>query len=662
MKEKDIVRKQRRRKILKKMKQKKRAKIVIRNLAFKITEDNLKEHFSQYGEIEEIKILTKPDGKPTGVAFLQFNLVQSAAKAIHHANMKPLLDRAMVVDWAVPKNKFSQNGADVKSEMKTESIDENEHYISEVKIDNDEIESDLDAEADSKEVTMESRKADDESDDEEAEIKDESEDTDNDESKNNGEDEKDDEPDEEEVEIKDESEDTDNDERNNDDEANDDDDDDDDDDDKDNINITINQSIKEEKDEYNRSNTKHPRRISNDVSEGKTVFLKNLPFSVKNDELKEYMKQFGPVDYALVCIDPLTEYSRGTAFVKFQHVQDAEKCLASNELRLRDQIIEVHRALHRNEVLNKKSLKEQRIKDTRNLYLIKEGVVLAGSPAAVSVSVSDMEKRLKLEQWKSQMLRNLNMFVSRVRLAVHNLPPDLDDAKLRQICKNHSGPKAVIKEARVMRDLKNVDATGKGKSKEYGFVAFTTHEDALKALRSLNNNPNIFSKTRRPILGFSIENRILVNAKERRIQKSRDRNPLWSGNNNKRKREDAKEEKVPIKRLKARKSDNSDEKPYAGITGNLGQDRLRSNYNLKSQAQLHMQTVKKQKKVNKMTKELKTLKKEKAKRRQENMPVKQKKKFDEDDANFNKLLNNYRSKLKGINLKKSKWYESTSQS
>lgn len=47
-----------------------------------------------------------------------------------------------------------------------------------------------------------------------------------------------------------------------------------------------------------------------------------------------------------------------------------------------------------------------------------------------------------------------------------------------------------------MRDFKNVDATGKGKSKEYGFVTFTTHEDTLKALRSINNNPNIFSKSR----------------------------------------------------------------------------------------------------------------------------------------------------------------------
>lgn len=53
-----------------------------------------------------------------------------------------------------------------------------------------------------------------------------------------------------------------------------------------------------------------------------------------------------------------------------------------------------------------------------------------------------------------------------------------------------------IFKARVMRDLKNIDVTEKGKSNEYGFVSFTIHDDALKALRSINNNPNIFSKSR----------------------------------------------------------------------------------------------------------------------------------------------------------------------
>lgn len=90
-----------------------------------------------------------------------------------------------------------------------------------------------------------------------------------------------------------------------------------------NDDVTIDKlAVKEETDsdeEENRSEfAKCPSRVSNDVSEGKTVFLKNVPFSVKNEELKKYMEQFGPVYYALVCIDPLTEYSRGTAFVKFR--------------------------------------------------------------------------------------------------------------------------------------------------------------------------------------------------------------------------------------------------------------------------------------------------------------------------------------------------------
>lgn len=42
--------------------------------------------------------------------------------------------------------------------------------------------------------------------------------------------------------------------------------------------------------------------------------------------------------------------------------------------------------------------------------------------------------------------------------------------------------------------------------------------------------------------------------------------------------------------------------------------------------------------------------------------MKQKKKLDADDTNFNNLLDTYRNKLKGINLKKSKWYESSKES
>lgn len=58
---------------------------------------------------------------------------------------------------------------------------------------------------------------------------------------------------------------------------------------------------------------------SHDINEGKTVFLKNVPFDITNDELRAFLvEQIGPVYFAVVCIDRLTEHSRGTAFVKFK--------------------------------------------------------------------------------------------------------------------------------------------------------------------------------------------------------------------------------------------------------------------------------------------------------------------------------------------------------
>lgn len=55
-----------------------------------------------------------------GCAFLQFEHVQSAAKAIHYSNLQPLIDRPVIVDWAVPKHKFSKNNSEatINDEMK----------------------------------------------------------------------------------------------------------------------------------------------------------------------------------------------------------------------------------------------------------------------------------------------------------------------------------------------------------------------------------------------------------------------------------------------------------------------------------------------------------------------------------------------------------------
>ncbi|KAG7204439.1 hypothetical protein KM043_004876 [Ampulex compressa] len=601
--------KQQQRKLQKEKKQKKRARIIIRNLSFKATEEHLKEHFSEYGEIEEIKILTKEDGKLLGCAFIQFVLVQSAAKAIHYANLQPLLDRKIVVDWAVSKTKFNKNTLQIKNEKETANESDVKTAAGKRIGESDTSDAKLE-----KKENIEERVKDD------SELSDDNvkEDLESlcDEGKSNLD-----------TSIKEEDEEDDEDEENEE-------------DDKTNI------------ENYTRVAAK-ARFQSHDVTEGRTVFLKNVPFSVKNDELKACMEQFGPVLYALVCIDPLTEHSKGTAFVKFKIVEDAEKCLAAGtELRLRDQILDVHRAMHRSEVENKASLQKQKERDSRNLYLVKEGVILANTPAAAEVSPGDMAKRLQLEQWKSQILRNLNMFVSRVRLVVHNLPANLDDGKLKEIFKSHSGPKAIITEARVMRDLKNVEASGIGKSKGHAFVTFTTHEDALKALRSINNNPNVFNKNKRPIVAFSIENRIMVNAKQKRAEKSRERNPLWREKRGKRKHESM-EEKGTSKKSRVDKPIETETSEYTGLVGRPGECKLRSKFNLKSQAILHKQALKKEKKQNKTAKKL-TVKKAAEEKAKNKIKPKEKTKSTLEDENFNKLVNSYRDKLNSIGIGKTK--------
>ena len=611
-----LIKKQERRKSSKEKSRKKRARIVIRNLAFHTNEENLKEHFAQYGAIEDVNVLRRSDGKSVGCAFIQFEHVQSAAKAIHYANLQPLLDRPVVVDWAVPKNKFSKDEVEgvkeeveIKVEKESDTEDSPTAECARKSNSNEELGSE-----DEEHVDIATDESDDEDLINESEVK----------SENDSE-----------VSAEDAKE----------------------------------KITGDEEETIDAKEIKRPRFESHDVSEGKTIFLKNVPFSVKNEPLKKYMERFGPVYYALVCMDSLTEYSKGTAFVKFKNIEDAEMCLAAGkDLVMEDQLLEAHRAIDRNELENKANSKQHRQKDSRNLYLVKEGVIMAGSPAAVGVSAADMAKRLQIEQWKSQILRNLNMFVSRIRLVIHNLPATFDDAKLRKVVERYGPPNAVIREARVMRDLKNVDMKAVGKSKEYAFVSFTTHDDALQALRSINNNPNVFTPKRRPIVSFSIENRVMVNAKQKRAQKSRENNPLWPGNKAKRKGENTNEE-VPTKKFKAQKpqkteriektktTDDSNKKSYSGMVAKPGENKLRTKFKLRTQAALHNQTVKKEKKMKKSTKKLQEKRRNRNENKKEAKP-KQRTKVKADDVNLDKLVNRYKNKLNSIELKKSKWYES----
>ena len=84
------------------------------------------------------------------------------------------------------------------------------------------------------------------------------------------------------------------------------------------------------------------------------------------------------------------------------------------------------------------------------------------------------------------------------------------------------------------------------------------HDTALSVLRVLNNNPEVFRKDQRPIVEFSIENRKALNARQKRLEKSREKNPNFAANNKENGASDGDSSEPPkAKRLK--KAENEDE-------------------------------------------------------------------------------------------------------
>ena len=82
-------------------------RIYVGNLPFSVTQEQLKELFSQYGEIEEAVVVTnKFSGRSKGFGFVSFKDDSSAEKAIAEMNKKEVEGRPLNVKEALP---FDEN-------------------------------------------------------------------------------------------------------------------------------------------------------------------------------------------------------------------------------------------------------------------------------------------------------------------------------------------------------------------------------------------------------------------------------------------------------------------------------------------------------------------------------------------------------------------------
>ena len=78
-------------------------KVYVGNLAFNVTEEQIREKFSPYGELTEVTVIKdKFSGRSKGFGFVTFADDEAAKKAIAELNDKDFEGRALKVNEARP--------------------------------------------------------------------------------------------------------------------------------------------------------------------------------------------------------------------------------------------------------------------------------------------------------------------------------------------------------------------------------------------------------------------------------------------------------------------------------------------------------------------------------------------------------------------------------
>ncbi|KAH7308201.1 hypothetical protein B0I35DRAFT_443116 [Stachybotrys elegans] len=377
-------------------------KLIVRNLPWSIkTSDQLSQLFRSFGKVK-FADLPQTKGKLKGFGFVTIRGKSNAEKALEAINGKEIDGRTLAVDWAVDKSTWEQQ------QQKEEEDD------------NDDDEDDDDAEDDEEE--------DDEEDDggvgldedaaQSAKPKSRDDELDADLAnfmKNhmgNMEDE-----DEEDEDEEDEDEDE-----------------------------AVNQP---------------PKKLMTDNSA--TVFVRNLPFTTTDEQLKNFFGHFGKIRYARVVIDKMTEKPAGTGFVCFVEESDAKACIKNaphlppkdassvkhsilqndnadptGQYTLDGRLLQVAQAVKKEDAANLSSnaLAQRREKDKRRLYLLGEGHIGRNSPLFNLLSPSEIQMRQASANQRRKLVQsNPSLHVSLTRLALRNIPRNITSKELKELAR-----------------------------------------------------------------------------------------------------------------------------------------------------------------------------------------------------------------------------------
>ncbi|CAL9233352.1 unnamed protein product [Arabidopsis halleri] len=279
-----------------------------------------------------------------------------------------------------------------------------------------------------------------------------------------------------------------------------------------------------------------PKETQENEDFERTLFIRNIPFDVTKEEVKQRFAVFGEVESLFLVLHKVTKRPEGAAFLKFKTADASVAAISAANTASGVGVLLKGRQLNVMRAVGKKAAHDIELKKTeeknvdhRNLYLAKEGQILDDSPAAEGVSAEDMDRRRRLHENKMKKLQSPNFHVSRTRLVIYNLPKSMNQKQLHKllvdaVTSRATKQKPCIQQIKFLQNEKKGKVDTKNYSRGVAFVEFTEHEHALVALRVLNNNPETFGPQHRPVIEFAVDNVQKLKIREAKQQQFQQRN------------------------------------------------------------------------------------------------------------------------------------------
>ena len=214
------------------------------------------------------------------------------------------------------------------------------------------------------------------------------------------------------------------------------------------------------------------------LQEYTNLYVKNIPKTMSQDDLEKLAAPFGEVASCVLAKNEQGE-SKGFGYLDFKEHEAAKKCiegLHGKEFEHEVTIDEAKKIKKEESSSEEKKEEDEENKKEENTTGDEKKTVIVKKQLFVQRFIKRRERERIIEKEKQEAKQErIKDFVGR-NLYVRNLSSSVSEEKLRTEFAAHG----TVKSCKIMVD-------SEGNSRGFGFVCFSTREEANKALQSLNN-------------------------------------------------------------------------------------------------------------------------------------------------------------------------------